>query len=512
MAGTGEEAKGQEGARTGPVREHAAHRADLRWDEAKLRARIDGILNRHPAVGLAVGVIRDGSFEFYGRGFADIASGAPISKDTVFRIGSITKVFTAIALMQLCEDGLVDLHAPASNYLRSYELVSARAGFRPPTLRHLLTHTSGIPDVRHIVDLFHPNLGVKFGEPLPSLAEYYRGGLRVVAQPGTVFAYSNHGFATLGQIIEDVSGTTLERYFQERIFQPLGMSDTGLVRSAPIGARLATGYTLGRRGAQVVPDRDWIGAAGGGIYSTTSDIARFAAALMRGGTNGHGPVLDPAALATMFDAHYRSDPRLPGWGLGFIRAEAGGHLLVGHDGFVPGFNSKFLVAPDDGVGVVAFTNGSKGAFLWLQTELTRLLRDLLGVPNEVVRTDIAHHPEIWTELCGRYRLPPRISDLRGRLAAPAGVEVLARGGHLVIRALTPVPGLYRGLPLHPDDEDDPYVFRLDLSELGMSSVRVVFGRDAASGTAAIHAEADLGGLSLIRRPAAERRVRLSPRR
>src|SRR6185312_15024049 len=74
------------------------------------------------------------------------------------------------------------------------------------------------------------------------------------------------------------------------------------------------GYTLGRRGAQVVPDRVWISAAAGGIYSTTSDITRFAAALMRGGTSGHGPVLDPAALARMFDAHYRPDPRLPGWG------------------------------------------------------------------------------------------------------------------------------------------------------------------------------------------------------
>ena len=83
------------------------------------------------------------------------------------------------------------------------------------------------------------------------------------------------------------------------------------------------------------------------------------------------------------------------------------------------------------------------------------MRDLLGVPDEVVRTDIAHQPEIWTEICGRYRLPPRISDLRGRLATPAGVEVLARGGHLVIRAMTPVPGLCRGLPLHPDEEDDP---------------------------------------------------------
>jgi CubicO group peptidase (beta-lactamase class C family) len=449
---------------------------------------------------------------FYGRGFADIASGAPIREDTVFRIGSITKVFTAVALMLLCEEGLVDLDAPAADYLRSYELVSARAGFRPPTLRHLLTHTSGIPEARRIVDLFHPEAGpfegrplhlsVKFGEPLPSLAEYYRGGLRVVVQPGTVFAYSNHGFATLGQIIEDVSGTTLEHYFHERIFRPLGMRDTGLVRSAPIAARLATGYTLGRRGAQVVPDRDWTGAASSGIYSTTGDLARFAAALMRGGADGSGPVLDPAALARMFDAQYRPDPRLSGWGLGFARAQAGAHRVIGHDGILPGFNSAFLVAPDDGVGVVALTNGSKGAFMWLETEFRGLLRDLLGVPADAVRRDIPHHPEIWREICGRFRLPPLISDLRGRLALPAGVEVLARGGRVVLRAMA--PALSRGLPLHPDDEDDPYVFRLDLSRLGMSSVRVVFGRDAASGAAALHA--DLGGqpMSLIRRPAAAR--------
>ena len=195
---------------------------------------------------------------------------------------------------------------------------------------------------------------------------------------------------------------------------------------------------------------------------------------------------------------------MPGWGLGFARAEAGRHRVVGHDGILPGFNSMLLVAPDDGVAIVAFTNGSEGAFVWMETEFKRLLRHLLDAPDEVVRTDIPHHPEIWEELCGRYRLPPRISDLRGRLAIPGGVEVFVRGGRLMIRALTPIPALYRGLPLHPDDEDDPYIFRLDLSEFGMSTVRVVFGRDVASDTAAIHA--DLGGqpLSLIRRTAGKK--------
>ena len=117
---------------------------------------------------------------------------------------------------------------------------------------------------------------------------------------------------------------------------------------------------------------------------------------------------------------------------------------------------------------------------------------------EVVRTDIPEHPEIWDELCGHYRFPAKISDLRGRLALAAGVEVFVRDGHLMIRALVPVPALYRGLVLHPDDEDDPTVFRLDPPSPGMSTVRVVFGRDAATGRPAIHA--DLGGqpLTLVR--------------
>ncbi len=497
------------------TREEAGYRAQVWLDESQLRAWTDGILNRHPAVGLAVGIVRRGSLEFFHRhGLADIASNTPVNADTVFRIGSVTKPFTAIAVMQLHEQGLIDLDAPANDYLRGFELVPAQAGFRPVTVRHLLTHTAGIAEVQRVSDMFHPEVGpfegrppilsVNAGEPMPSLAEYYRRGLPVVAEPGTRFAYCNHGFATLGQIVEDVSGIALQRYFRERIFEPLGMVDTDLVRSGRVASRLATGYAFGRHGVTAVPDRDWIGAAGGGIYSTVGDIARFAAALMGGGANEHGSILDPATLSTMFEYHYQPDPRVPGWGLGFARGEAGGHRVVGHDGILPGFNSTLLVAPDDGLAIVAFTNGSRGAFGWMETEFKRLLRHLLDVPDDVIRTDIPHHPEVWGELCGGYRLPARISDLRGRLAVPGGVEVFVRGGRLMIRALTPVPALYRGLPLYPDDENDPYVFRLDLPGFGQGTLRVVFGRDVASDTAAVHA--DLGGqpLSLIRRPAEHR--------
>ena len=515
MATTREENALEKEAGTRPVRHETGHRASVRFGEPELRAWVDGLLNRHPAIGLAVGIVRDGSVELVDhRGFADTASKTPIDADTVFRIGSVTKPFTAVAVMQLHEQGLIDLDAPANDYLRAYQLIPAHAGLRPPTVRHLLTHTAGIAEVQRVRDLFHPEAGpfdsrppilsVSAGAPMPSLAEYYRRGLRVVAQPGTRFAYSNPGFATLGQIVEDVSGVALERWFRVRIFEPLGMADTDLVRSDRVASRLATGYALGRHGVKAVPDRDWIGAGSGGIYSTVRDLARFAAALLGRGTNEHGSILEPATLATMFEPHDQPDPRVPGWGLGFARDDVGGHRVVGHDGILPGFNSTLLVAPDDGLAIVALTNGSKGAFVWMETESERLLRHLLDAPDEGIRTDIPHHPEVWDELCGRYRLPPRIADLRGRLALAGGVQVFVRGGRLMIRAPVPLPAIHRGLPMHPDDEHDPHVFRLDLSGLGLGTVRVVFGRDVASDTGAIHAR--LGGqpISLVRKPATGR--------
>jgi hypothetical protein len=361
--------------------------------------------------------------------------------------------------------------------------------------------------VRRLSDLFHPRAGpfagrppilsVPVGAPLPTLAEHFRRGLRVVAQPGTRFAYSNHGYATLGQIVEDVSGISLERYLRERIFEPLGLADTDLVRTRRIASRLATGYAFRRSGVTAVPDRDWIGPGCGGMYSTARDLARFAAALT-GGNDAHNRFLRPVTLATMFEPHFRPDPRIPGWGLGFARSDAGGRRVVGHDGILPGFNTTLWAAPADGVAVVALTNGSTGAMQWLDAEFVGLLRDLLGVPGDVIRTDIPHRPEIWSRLCGRYRLPPRISDLRGRLAMPGGVEVLVRGGRLMLRASTPVPALRQSLALHPDAADDPYVFRLDLSAAGMGAARVVFGRDLASDAPAMHL--DLGGqpVSLVR--------------
>jgi len=273
-------------------------------DELGMKARIGAILNRWPAVGLAVGVVRDGSLEFFsGHGLADIASNTPVTQDTVFRIGSVTKTFTAIAVMQLWEQGLVDLDAPANDYLRAYQLIPAKTTHRPATVRNLLTHTSGIPEVVYPSRILGPVFGemVKLGRPVPSLADHYRGGIRLAAEPGARFTYSDDGFATLSQIVEDVSGEPFDRYLRGHIFEPLGMADTDLLRSDGVKGGLATGYELGSKGAKAVDDRELITAGGGAIFSTPRDMARYVAALLGGGTNEHGSVLKPETLATMFE-------------------------------------------------------------------------------------------------------------------------------------------------------------------------------------------------------------------
>src|SRR5512132_1089816 len=363
-------------------------------DDLDRQAVVANVLDRWPAAGLAVGVVRDGSLEwFHGHGVADIASNTPITQDTVFRIGSITKTVTAIAVMQLWEQGLVDLDAPANHYLRTFRLVPAKASFGPATIRHLLTHTAGVGYWRGLSDLLQPGVGTGVraarSGALP-LAAYYRGGLPVEVEPGTKWVYSNHGFAALGQIVEDVSGQPLDRYLRDRIFDPLGMARTDLIRSERVRPDLATGYVLRSGGLKEVADREVPTPGGGGMYSTTADIARYVGALLRTATQEHGSVLRPETVATMFRPHFQPDPRVPGMGLAFELGQEGEHRTVGKTGILSGFHSAMGMAPEEGIGVIVFGNtgglDGRGAPTPLATMLLRLL---LGLSVDPIRIDIA---------------------------------------------------------------------------------------------------------------------------
>jgi len=290
-------------------------------DADSLMDKVVQIQSRWPSAGLGIGVIRDeGLAWFRGVGVANCATKELIKPDTVFRIGSITKTFTAIAVMQLWERGKVDLDAPANDYLGSFQLVPAKAGLGPATVRHLLTHTAGIGYWRRFSDLLRPGYGsgVQAGRSAQSVAEYYRRGLPVEVEPGTKWVYSNHGFAALGQIVQDVSGQPLDRYLRQHVFDPLGMVHTDLGRSERKRRNLATGYVLRSQGLRPVRVRDVPAQGAGAAYSTTADLARYVTALLNHGSNRHGSVLAPSTATTMLEPHYQPDPRVPGMGLGFL--------------------------------------------------------------------------------------------------------------------------------------------------------------------------------------------------
>ena len=449
--------------------------------ESALEGAVVRVLDRWPTAGLAVAVIRDGEPAwFHTHGVANETTRRPVTPDTVFRVGSLTKTVTAVAVMQLWEQGLVDLDAPANDYLSTVHLRPARPDLQPATVRHLLTHTAGIGYWRRLSDLRRPMWGAGVeARTVQPLATYYRGGLPQEVQPGTKWVYSNHGFAVLGQIVEDVSGQDLRSYLREHVFDPMGMQHSDLVRSELVRGGLATGYVLRSRGLVPAPDLEVPTPGGGGLYSTAADLALYLECLLNGGSTPHGRILESSTVAQMFSPHYQPDPRLPGMGLGFNLGAEDGHRTVGKDGVVSGFLSALTMAPSAGMGVVALSNtgglSAQGAPLGV---CTAVLRDLLQLPEDPVRRDVPPRPDVWARLCGWYSpTPGRVTNLFARAFMGAGAEVVVAGHHLVLKPLTPIPALRRGMPLHPDDPKDPYAFRVDLSSLGMGTLPLVFTTD-----------------------------------
>jgi hypothetical protein len=198
------------------------------------------------------------------------------------------------------------------------------------------------------------------------------------------------------------------------------------------------------------------------MYSTTADMARYLSALLNGGAGVHGSVLKPETLASMFEPHFQLDPRAAGMGLGFEPNDESGHRTVWKTGVVSGFLSALVVAPEP--------------------LAEALLRRLLGLPDAPIRTDIPPRPETWSEICGWYGLDPGpVTNLFLRALFGAGVEVVVAGGHLLLKPLTPIPAMRRGMRLYPDDPDDPWVFRVEIPEYG-KHCRIVFtgGRDTGN--------------------------------
>jgi hypothetical protein len=148
---------------------------------------------------------------------------------------------------------------------------------------------------------------------------------------------------------------------------------------------------------------------------------------------------------------------------------------------------------------MAFANGAKRGMHWLTPEVGGVLKQLLGVPDEVLRTDIPQHPEMWGDICAWYRFSTHMTD-PARFVLGAGAEIFVQRGQLKFRFLSPIPALYRGFSMHPDAENDPYVFRIAFPWFGIGTGRVVVSREPGVGATAVHLDFGPMSLSFLRQP------------
>jgi CubicO group peptidase (beta-lactamase class C family) len=273
-------------------------------------------------------------------GDADRPAGTPNTPDTKFRLGSMNKMFTAVAALQLVESDELELDESIGTYLPAYpnrEIASK------VTIRHLLSHTGGTGDIfgpsfdRHRLELReHHDYLELYGSRAPAF------------EPGSRWMYSNYGYVLLGAVIEAVSGLSYYDHVRERIFEPLGMTRTdSLPESVEVDGR-AIGYTRRTEEDEWLPNTDtlpWRGTAAGGGYSTVGDLFRFAEALTS------GELISEATIAEATRAQ-----TLEPYGFGFELRGEGPLRSYGHGGSAPGMNGDLRIFPELGVVVVALSN------------------------------------------------------------------------------------------------------------------------------------------------------------
>ena len=309
-----------------------------RLDET-LRAATGSRKGLTPA--LSVAVVENGRIVYaQAFGTADVAAKTPATPQTRFRIGSVTKMFTAVAVMQLVESGRVGLDARLATYLPDVPHASE------VTIRQLLTHTAGFWNYGD--EVFG---SARVTTPVtPREIVAYVGARPLDHPPGTIFSYSNTGYVLLGLVVEAVTHQTLAAYEREHVFLPANMNDTTVGDAAP-GAPAALGYA-DATGTLATPfSPAWV-YADGDIVSTASDLARFDIALMG------GRLVKPETFALMQSSAVAADELGSGirYGFGLGIVSSGGVTFVGHHGGVPGFESETEMVPAQRYAIVVLSD------------------------------------------------------------------------------------------------------------------------------------------------------------
>ena len=307
-------------------------------------------LEQDDIAGATISIVKDGQVLFAkGYGYSDVEKRQPVVPDTtLFRPGSITKLFTWTAVMQLAEQKKIDLDADVNTYL---DFKIPEAFGKPVTVKNLLTHTPGFEEV--IKDLF-----VDVSKQ-NSLGQYLKTHIpRRIYPPGTVSAYSNYGAALAGYIVERVSGRPFNQYVDENIFKPLGMTHSTL--DQPLPKSLAADMSKGYRAASDPPKPfEAVGPApAGSLTSSATDMARFMTAHLQGGQYEGARILRPETVALMHSRLYVLNPAANAMAYGFYEESRNGHRIIGHGGDTELFHSSVHLIPDANLGFFVSYNSA----------------------------------------------------------------------------------------------------------------------------------------------------------
>lgn len=312
-----------------------------------LAAFLDGFmpiqLEREDIAGAVVLVVKDGKVIFAkGYGYKDVAQKTPVTVDgTLFRPGSISKLFTWTAVMQLVEQGKLDLDRDVNDYL-DFKIPATFP--QPITLRHIMTHTAGFEET--IKEMFVPE-----GSPMPPLKDYLPRHIpRRIFPPGTTPAYSNYATTIAGYIVERVSGKPFTQYVADNIFRPLGMTHSTFVQPLPpeLKPLMSNGYKVGSKetyGFEMIS-----AVPAGGLSITATDISHFMIAHLQGGKFEGAQILRPETARLMHTRQSGWNPAMNAMCLGFYEESRNGHRIFGHGGDTIYFHSDLHLMPDAGLG------------------------------------------------------------------------------------------------------------------------------------------------------------------
>lgn len=456
----------------GPIQEERTPVSAGPSDPAEIEAFLDGLmagtLAEKKVAGATVSVVRDGQLIFAkGYGYADLETHRPVDPErTLFRIGSVSKLFTWTAVMQLVETGRLNLHEDVNQYL-DFQIPATYP--EPITLWHLMTHTPGFED--RAFGLFSDSTAAR-GE---FLARRIPARVR---PPGTFSVYSNYGTALAGYIVERVSGQSWDDYIEQNILAPLGMEHT--TGRQPLPSQLlpdmSKGYALRGHALEekefevLVPF-----APAGSMSASATDMARFMIAHLQNGRLGETRILQDSTARFMHSLAFTHAEGLPGFALGFYEQSSHGVDLIGHGGDTQWFHTNLTLAPEHNWGIFVSYNSGPGAELSFGPFLQRVLDHYypIDTPNLASANDT-----IDSAVFGSYRVNRVSYTTMEKAAGLASAVRVTRENNPALLLLTSPLGTSRFVAAGPDlfrevDGNERLAFRRDdagnVTHLFMSS-------------------------------------------